>query len=303
MIYDSREFGGFSNYATSSAAAMHEQNMLDSRRRNDMLVEQKNESLRRKTEYRNFIENAMDLLLTEALYSFVDRSLPKTATREQKQCAEHILYNFVHETGARTLIKEYATKSKLLAGLSGLVSDTYDKVVKETNTDEVGGYNIKPGTSKDFYSALCNLSDDAMCKKIAGRVEKATTEFIQKQVEDNTRIEDLAQKAQEKINSVKGKDIGDKVAEEQANYVHAIEQRVRYSRPRSVFEEMVYAISEKAVKDDVVRESAFVTENGRFSVQAAIDVAKVMYTVLECMNTFRFKDITKADILPLIEGI
>ena len=79
--------------------------------------------------------------------------------------------------------------------------------------------------------------------------------------------------------------------------------RIRLSRPRSIFEEMVYNISDKVVKDQSLLENFLMTENGKFDVDKVIDHATIMYTVLECMNTYKFFDFDSNNIKSIIDNI
>lgn len=303
-FYNSKDVSGVSNIPMTRRAARNEQNIADGQRKLNVMYERKEEVLRRKAEHRTFLENTKDMLLTEALFSLMCSALPEGSSKEDMKYAESIIYGFVKESGVDTLLREYSTKSNLLSSLSSLVSDTYDKVVRETNPDAVGGFNIKPNTSKDFYHSLVNLSDDAVNKRIADRVKNATVDFVQQQAEDNARIEDLARAAKEKIDTFKGKDEDVEAAtNEQMAIFNNRKANIRFSRPRTVFEEMVYTLSDRALKDDVIRESAFVSEAGKFNVGKVIHTASIMYTVLEGMMTYRLKDITTNDILQIIAGI
>lgn len=303
--YNGADVAGHLNYGARSVSALNEQNIANSRRHAEAMNEKREEDIRRKAEYRKFISETKDMLLTEGIFSLMISAFPEGTTMDQYKYGENIILQFVKEAGADNLLREYATKSEILSSLSTVVTSTFDRVVKETSPDSVGGFNIKTGTAKDFYSKLKDASDETINKRIVEKVSKATTEFIQQQAEDNTRIEDMAEEAKKKIDSIKGRNEDDVTAmkNEQVAIYNVAKDNIRFSRTRSVFEEMVYTLCEKAVKDDVIRESCFVSESGKLDIGKAIGTAKIMYTVLESMMTYRVKEFKPNEVLSLIQNI
>lgn len=303
MFYDSRPLNEDLNMQIQRRDAKAFEEREKSRMLSESIIEKRHAKREKQMQRTKFLEESKNTLLTEALFYFVNESLPESSTLEQRKQAESIIYNFVVEEGATKLLNKYSTKTELLANIANIVADTYKKVVSET--DNTTGYYIKKSTTNDFYGKLRNLSDDQVSRKIMDNVSKQTQEFITKQVEDNTRIEELAAQTQEKINNVKAKkqETKEAIKQEFANQYKNFSENIRLRRPRSVFEEMVYKMSEKVVKDKTLLEGFYLKQDGKFNVDKVVENATIMYTVLECMNTYKFKEFDCNDIKEIIDNI
>lgn len=305
FYYDSRPLNEDLNMQIQRRNAKEYEEKERGRILSESIIEKRNEKRERENKYAKFLEESRNTLLTEALFFFVNESLPVNSTLEQRKQAESIVYNFVVEDGATQLLNKYATKTELLANIANIVNETQNKIISETDCDISTGYYIKKSTTDDFYGKLRGLSDDQVTKKIMDNVSKQTQDFVTKQVEDNTKIEDLAKQTKEKIDKVKVTDpeAKESIKQEFANQYKRFSENVRFRRPRSVFEEMVYHMSEKVVKNKTLLEGFYINENGKFNVDKIVENATIMYTVLECMNTYKFKDFDANSIKELIESI
>lgn len=74
------------------------------------------------------------------------------------------------------------------------------------------------------------------------------------------------------------------------------------SRPKSVFEKMVYNLSEAAIKNDSLRDQ-YVNESGRLNTQKVIDAVKCMYTMLEAVSTLKIEKVDAQYIEDTIKSI
>lgn len=305
MFYDSRPLNEDLNMRIQRNNAKAFEEKERSRMLSESIIDRRNAKRDKELKYSQFIEEAKNTLLTEALFFFVNESLPVDTTLAQRKQAEAIIYNFVNEEGAIRLLNKYSTKTELLANITNLVTETHNRVISETDCETVTGYYIKQSTTNDFYGKLRNLSDDQVSKKIMDNVSKQTQEFIEQQVRDNTRIEELATQTKEKIDKVKTKNPETKEAikQEFANQYKSFAENVRLRRPRSVFEEMVYHMSEKVIKDKTLLEGFYLSTDGKFNVDKVVENTTIMYTVLECMNTYKFKEFDAGSIEEVIKNI
>lgn len=256
--------------------------------------------------YRQFLSEAKTTLLTEAIFYFVNESFDRSVTIDQRKQAEAVVLNFVKEEGADKLLNKYSTQTEFLANLSGIVNETYDKVVKEAkDAKKISAFNMKKSTTDAFYDKLQNISNTQVTNKIMDMVAQETENFIQQSVEDKNKMEEMAQKTKEKIDNIKARNPETKEAikQEMVNTYNRESKLIRTNRPRSIFEEMVYHISNKVVKHKDLLDSHYVNESGQLDVNKITENAKVLYTVLETLNTFKFRKFDNKDIQEIIQNI
>ena len=256
--------------------------------------------------YRQFLSEAKTTLLTEAIFYFVNESFDRSVTIDQRKQAEAVVLNFVKEEGADKLLNKYSTQTEFLANLSGIVNETYDKVVKEAkDAKKISAFNMKKSTTDAFYDKLQNISNTQVTNKIMDMVAQETENFIQQSVKDKNKMEEMAQKTKEKIDNIKARNPETKEAikQEMVNAYNRESKLIRTNRPRSIFEEMVYHISNKVVKHKDLLDSHYVNESGQLDVDKITENAKVLYTVLETLNTFKFRKFDNKDIQEIIQNI
>lgn len=256
--------------------------------------------------YRQFLSEAKITLLTEAIFYFVNESFDDSVTLDQRKQAEAVVLNFVKKEGADKLLNKYSTQTEFLANLSGIVNETYDKVVKEAkDAKKISAFNMKKSTTDAFYDKLQNISNTQVTNKIMDMVAQETENFIQQSVEDKNKMEEMAQQTKEKIDNIKARNPETKEAikQEMVNAYNRESKLIRTNRPRSIFEEMVYHISNKVVKHKDLLDSHYVNESGQLDVDKITENAKVLYTVLETLNTFKFRKFDNKDIQEIIQNI
>ena len=258
--------------------------------------------------FRKYISEAKTTLLTEAIFYFVNESFDHSVTLDQRKQAEAVVLNFVKEEGADKLLRKYETQTEFLANLTGIVNETYDKIVKEANESKnkkITGFNMKKSTTDAFYNKLQNISNTQVTNKIMDMVAQETEDFIQQSVEDKNKMEQMAQDTKEKIDNIKARtpEAKEAIKQEMVNAYNRESKLIRTNRPRSIFEEMVYHISNKVVKHKDLLESHYVNESGQLDVNKITENAKVLYTVLETLNTFKFKTFDAESIQELVQNI
>lgn len=258
--------------------------------------------------FRKYISEAKTTLLTEAIFYFVNESFDHSVTLDQRKQAEAVVLNFVKEEGADKLLRKYETQTEFLANLTGIVNETYDKIVKEANESKnkkITGFNMKKSTTDAFYNKLQNISNTQVTNKIMDMVAQETEDFIKQSVEDKNKMEQMAQDTKEKIDNIKARtpEAKEAIKQEMVNAYNRESKLIRTNRPRSIFEEMVYHISNKVVKHKDLLESHYVNESGQLDVNKITENAKVLYTVLETLNTFKFKTFDAESIQELVQNI
>lgn len=308
FYYDSKPLEEQLNMRTQRRDA----NIFEENERSRMFAENMNNLRHAREEnnakYRKFISEAKTTLLTEAIFYFVNESFDDSVTLDQRKQAEAVVLNFVKEEGADKLLRKYETQTQFLANLAGIVNETYDKIVEESQDNknkQISSFSMKKSTTDAFYDKLQNISNTQATNKIMDMVAQETEDFIQQSIEDKNKIEQMAQETKEKIDNIKAKNPETKEAikQEMVNSFNRESKLVRTNRPRSVFEEMVYHISNKVVKHNDLLNSHYVNESGQLDVNKITENAKVLYTVLETLNTFKFRKFDAKDIQELVQNI
>ncbi|MDD3122019.1 MAG: hypothetical protein PHC62_00720 [Candidatus Izemoplasmatales bacterium] len=270
----------------------------------ESLTNKREDFLREENRFSNFLEQVKESLLVEAMYGLLEDALSENVTDIQKKQAKSIIVNFVKEEGSDRLIKKYATQTELLANLTGLVTSAFDKVVSET-TQSSTDYLVKNSTTNEFYGKLREMKVGKMTNTIRDNVAKEMEKFITQQVEDKNRIEDLANETKEKLDTVKNKNatVKEEIKQEMANDYKVAVDNIRLRRPRSIFEEMVYNVSEKSVKDKELLETCFLGEDNKLDINKVVESVSVMYTMLEGMSVFKFKKFDAETIKTIVDNI
>lgn len=268
------------------------------------LQENSNKAYAQHRAYTNFVDSVSPTLLAEAMNYILQKCLENTS-EEDKKFGRVLCEQYVQENNAGNMLRQFKTKSVLLAETALCIEEAATKIIDHTDKNALN-FTIKASDKKDFYRTLDDLSVDEVCKKINERVCNATEEFIQNNVNDKLDMEELARKTKENIDAVKAstKEKEEAIKQEHANLYHEAVNNIAtgYNRNKNIYEQMVNTATKSVVKD-MKSYPIFVSESGKVDISKITDKVNVMYTFLEMLNTTKMRKVDAAYIQECINSI
>lgn len=254
-------------------------------------------------EYQQFKINVKNTLLTEALLCLVNSCMDRTLIQEEytQKLSRQLVSNFVLEESATRLLSRFKSTSYLLSEFAYLCNKYTDIITEKADKKDPSSFKIKDEDKKKFFKDLDKTNTDLTVSTIRSRVMSATQNFIDSNTKDKMKIKEILQSAKDKIEKTKDKKDAEKLQEAYVAESKRKITNIRASKTKSVFEAMVYAMSEQAFKNDDAKQ-VFV-ENSSLNMDKIVEHCEVMYTFLETLDTIKAINVNEAYIEQMIKDI
>lgn len=279
----------------------------------DYLNEQIQSSKNRAT----FLQNVKEAFLIECIMKLYNESTAAPMTRQDRAVARNLVTRFVHENGAGTLVNDFSTRNLLLSEMARITMKYYNKVLEDCTTCGEDGRPIgsNPGDAKeyklsttikdDFYDELDDLDCDDASKMIKDRVADAIQQFIDTNSYAKMEYEDIINQAKDKIASIDTSDNTDEhndaLAEEYTMMAKRKINEMKLTRPKSVFNIMVEALTRKVLTDESYK-AQYMNES-TVDMESVVDSTTLIYTMLEMVNTTRMVNVDEAFISEYLKSL
>lgn len=267
-----------------------------------MVAEQREKADRRRNNYNKFLTESKEFLVAEAMNQMLLQCLPNDLDPQLKAVGKNCCENFVKEEGVSNILKN-CKKTLFLNEFAIILEETHKKVVLGAADSKKDDFEIDNSTMRAYYDKLRGMNYEPMCKAIVTRVADAEKDFVQSNIKDKEQIESAAEKAKDKIDSIKAKDedTAENIKEEFA-IMYKREISDIENRRRNVLESIIRHMGKNIVADEANR-SGFVQENGKLNMNRIIDTSEVMYTFLEMVNTTQLKEVNASYLENVIKSI
>lgn len=246
--------------------------------------------------------------LYEGMYAILDKSLGFT-DRYNEPIKKVIISNYINESGGvDSIMDRIKEKTLFLSEFAQIVDKYTDKVFEETKTnpDEVE-IIIKDDDKENFYDDLKATEFDDVTNKIRERVENSISEFIDKNIENKTKIEDIITKTKELKDKVTPEEYTDEAIEQSQEIKESYDDiankqigKVRNSS-KPIFMHFVEHVSKEAFNSPEVFTEC--VQEGKLNMDEIVNKAKILHTMLEMLNTVQFEDVNAEFLKETFESL
>lgn len=257
--------------------------------------------------YTSFRESLRHDLLSKAIKSIYIGALQEHMVLNNNHLviADNMVNGFIQEHGgAVSVLQSFKNKSYLLDRIRSIVEDTEEEIVKDVDKDNPDTQEIPKEKEEEMYDSLEKEDDvHAAIDAIAQRISTAEEEFIRQNAEDKKKMEEIANRVNERLAAVKDDPESTEKEEEEIEQENARifakgRAKIRDDRPRSIFEQMTRTLYKSIVVSESLREE-YTGENGRMDMDSVIESSMCIYGFLETVNTLQL-DRVDADYIEKI---
>lgn len=254
--------------------------------------------------YINFCESVLKYLVTESLQRIFDKCIGIDYSSINKDLNKHLISNYVEECGAENLLNKFLNSgSYLLSEMGRCISYHYNIITEKSNIDDRNTQFVDPTDNDNFFKDLDMSSFDDVTSIIKTRVAAASEKFVQDNINDKIDLRDAAKQAKEQIETIKsGMDSSSKdldTVEDEVNESFNRANRYIYDRDRTVYEQMIYNLSESVLTNEDY--AKYKLDNGQVNMDAVNEAIESMYTLLEMVNTLRLENINESYISNILK--
>lgn len=250
-------------------------------------------------EYKNDVKKT---LLTEALMNIYKGSIFHINERENALC-EALLGNYIEETGVSKILKNMKfSESGLLHDIHDNVDKYYKKITEDADMDDISTQTIKPEDVSEFWKDIDKSNNvDDITSMIRLRVSDAEENFVNKNAQDKENIKSILKNTADRIQSAKAtndNDYSEAVEESEMKIANDEIYTIQHESHRSVFDRMVRNLSEAVIGNE-----EYTLENGRLDMDAIVESARCMYTLLEMVSTLQIEKVDSQYIEDTLRSI
>ena len=271
------------------------------------IQEKRDSKHNKKIKLQKFKKSVKDKLTEEAFQRIFDKCLGDCifTSDNTKGYAKSLVASYVAEQGSDKILTTMSTRSLLLSELADCITEAYKAIMEKVDPDDENTFEVDSTEMDNFFDDLDMSNFDDVSSLIKTRVSSASAAFVQKNINDKIDLNDSMRETQEKISNLR-QDVRQSDADfEQVKESYVNINRRRASkiaeRPRTLYEQMIYTLTETVVKDDNLR--------ARFSVDNKLDMDKinenveVMYTFLEMVNTLKIEKVDEAYVEAVLKDM
>lgn len=233
--------------------------------------------------YNDFKEDVKFEVLHKALTRLCENSL-RNPTDEQINACSNLIESYIKDNGMYNVLRRMSnSRNLLLRELTEDIKNTSEELIDSAQEDEEG-YTINKDTIDDFIKEIDNNDDiNDVTNIIRLRVSNAEEDFVNKNEQDNENIKTILKDTAERVKNAKDdndNDYAEEIEESEMRIASKEIYKIQHENRNSVFDRIVKTIA----KNSLLTSNEAVTDGNRINVEAVVDIAKSVYTVLEMFS-------------------
>lgn len=230
--------------------------------------------------YTDFKEDVKFEVIHKALTRLCENSL-RNPTQEQVTVCSNIIESYIKDNGMYNILRKMKnSRNLLLRELAEDIKSTSDELINTAEEDSEG-YTINKDTIDEFIKEIDKNEDiDDVTNIIRLRVSNAEEEFVNKNDQDNENIKTILKDTAERVKNAKDdndNDYAEEIEESEMRIASREIYKIQHENRNSVFDRLVKAVAKKNLLS--TNEA-----NNHIDVEATVNTAKSIYTVLEMFS-------------------
>ena len=274
----------------------------------EAIQEKRDNKKLKKLKLQKFKKSVKDKLTEEAFQRIFDKCLGDCifTSDNTKEYSKSLVCGYVAESGADDILLRIKNKSLLLSELADCINTAYERIMEDVDPEDENTFEVDASEMDNFFDDLDMDNFDDVSSLIKTRVNTASAAFVQKNINDKIDLNDSMRETKEKIANLKQdvRQSDEDFEQVKESYMNINRRRASKisERPRSLYEQMVYTVTESVLKNDDLREN-FSDNNDKLNMDKIIENVNVMYTFLEMINTLKIENINEEYINNVLEDM
>lgn len=214
-----------------------------------------------------------------------------------KKVRMNIISNIIKENGGIRFLDRFYN-SIFMVECANIIKEAADDIIDNANIDPYEKVFTLNTTDKSaFFDKISALKPEEILNRIRKRVAKSINDFNYSNKADRLDVQEMI----DDMNAKTKEDTPDAVKE---SYAESLSLKVKKieRRPKNVFYNMVYTMSENALLDERFGKR-YLTEAKRLNKDKVVDECRNMYAVLETVNTLGLVKVDKKYIGEVLSSL
>lgn len=249
-------------------------------------------------EYNKFILDTKKTLLSECIYSLMDKSIGYQQDKVRADVIKrNLVNNFIEEQGVDTLLSRFKTESFLLSEYARIVNKYTNLIIEKADKDNTDTFVVDQEEKDKFFDELDMEDAEEVATAIKIRVSDSVDEFVNSNIKQKEELKEVLTKSKEKIESSKSEEV-----KESFNILAKKRMSdIRERRKMNIFESMVFSLAEASMKNEELKN--VYTVNGKLDMDSIVENCTIMYSFLETVNSSKMIKIDESYLKTVLEQL
>ena len=273
----------------------------------EAIQERRDNKYQKKIKLQKFKKSVKDRLTEEAFQRIFDKCLGDCIFTDDntKEYSKSLVRGYVCEKGSDDILLSIKNKSLLLSELNECINNAYNTIMEKVDPNDENTFEVDSEDMDNFYDDLDMENFDDVSSLIKTRVNTASAAFIQKNINDKIDLNDSMRETQERIKNLKQdvRQSDEDFEEVKESYININRRKATKisERPRSLYEQMVYTMTESVMKNENLRNT--LSNNDKIDMDKIVESVNVVYTFLEMVNTLKIENINEEYISNVLKDM
>lgn len=294
MLFNNKEFVQLCinnrDYEKKLSKVNESKNNNDSMTNEDIFLLRENK-LKVEREYKKFILDTKKTLLSECIYSLMDRSIGYQHDKVRADVIKrNLVNNFIEEQGVDNLLSRFRTESFLLSEYARIVNKYTNIITEKCNKENTDTFVVDQEDKDKFFDELDMEDADEVATAIKIRVSDSVDQFVDSNIKQKEELKEILTQSKERIEASKNEEV-----KESFNILAKKRMtEVREKRRTNIFEAMVFSLAEASMKNEDLK--AIYTKDGKLDIDSIVENCTIMYSFLETINSAKMINVNEAYI-------
>lgn len=283
MLFNNKEFVQLcinNRDYEKNLSRINESKISDDSMSNENIFQLRENKLKVEKEYKKFILDTKKTLLSECIYSLMDRSIGYQHDKVRADVIKrNLVNNFIEEQGVDSLLSRFKTESFLLSEYARIVNKYTTIITEKCNKENTDTFVVDQEDKDNFFDEIDMEDADEVATAIRMRVSDSVDQFVDSNIKQKEELKEVLTKSKEKIEASKNEEV-----RESFNILAKKKMtEIREKRRTNIFESMVISLAEASMKNEDLK--AIYTKDGKLDMDSIVENCTIMYSFLETVNS------------------
>lgn len=283
-------------YAVKEAKEMESYNKQHVEAQN--IFDLRESKLKVEREYNKFISETKKSLLTECIYTLMDKACGYQSNQVQANIIKrNIVDNYINEQGTNVLLASFRTKTFMLSEFARIIDKYTNIIVEKADKNNPDTFVIDQEDRDNFYDELKFDDVEAVSTAIKTRVSNSIDEFVNSNIKQKEELKDILRTSKEKIDGTNNEE----VKESYNILAKKAMTNIRERKVTNVFESMVFSLAQASLNNETLKE--VYAKDNKLDMDSIVENVTIMYSFLETLNSAQIHRVNESYIQEVLESL
>lgn len=262
------------------------------------IYELRESKLKIEREYKKFISDTKKSLLTECIYTLMDKACGYQSNQVQAAVIKrNLVDNYINEQGVNTLLSSFRTKTFMLSEFARIIEKYTNVIVEKADKNNPDTFVIDDEDRDNFFDELKFDDVEEVATAIKTRVSNSIDEFVNSNIKQKEELKEILTASKERIDNTNKEE----VKESYELLARKAMTNIREKRVTNVFESMVFSLAQASLNNEELKK-VYARDN-KLDMDSIVENVTIMYSFLETLNSAQIHTVNESYIQEVLESL